>query len=116
MNTRVDILVEQDEDEMLLRALAMSLEEEEVQELQLGEQIPFHLHEKERCKYISDNYSIFSENVVEEVYSASVVSERNVNDARVADDDNEEELLRQAIALSLEGHLKIKEDQDSDGC
>ena len=40
------ILEEQDEDEMLLRALAMSLQEEQEQGLQLGEQIPFHLHEK----------------------------------------------------------------------
>ena len=48
-----------------------------------------------------------------------MASEGNVKDARVgAEDDREEELLRQAIALSLEEeeHLKIKENQENDAC
>ena len=39
---RVNVLEEQDEDEMVLRAIAMSMEG-----LQLGEQIPSHVHEKD---------------------------------------------------------------------
>ena len=66
-------------------------------------------------QHFSDTYSTFSDNSdeVQGVHSHLVASEGNV-----AADDNEEEPLRRAIALSLEEeeHLKIKEDQESDAC
>ena len=43
---RANILEVQDEDEVVLRAIAMSLEGEEEHGLQLSEQIPSHVHEK----------------------------------------------------------------------
>ena len=89
---RVNILEQHDEDEMLLRAIAMSLEEEEEQGLQLGESryLPIFMKKINELNCY-DNFSKFSD--TDEVEGAHLVaSEGNVKDARVADDDNEEEL------------------------
>ena len=96
--TRVNVLDEQDEAEMLERAIAMSLIEVEGQ--QLGEEELHCFTDDQPGEGLKlDHYIFFFKSNIE---SFSGNEEEGMNIQGVEEDVNEEEMLRQAIAMSLQ--------------
>ena len=96
--TRVNILDEQDEDEMLERAIAMSLMEVDGQEL--GEEELFGFTDHQLGEKLDHNTFVFKSNT--ESFECSDNEEERMHVQGVEEDVDEEEMLRQAIAMSLE--------------
>ena len=92
--TRVNVLDEQDEAEMLERAIAMSLMEVDGEEELFGF-TDHHLGEK-----LDHNTFVFKSNT--ESFECSDNEEERMHVQGVEEDLDDEEMLRQAIAMSLE--------------
>ena len=93
--TRVNVLDEQDEAEMLERAIAMSLMEVDGQELPEEELHCFTDHQLGEDLKLDHNIFFFKSDI-------ESFSDNEEEGMDIQEDVDEEEMLRQAIALSLE--------------
>ena len=95
---RVNVLDEQDEDEMLERAIVMSLMEVEGQELREEELFGFTDHQLGEDLKSDHNTFFFKSNALR----AFEFSDNEEDGMHIEEDVDEEEMLKQAIALSLQ--------------
>ena len=93
--TRVNVLDEQDEAEMLERAIAMSLMEVDGQELPEEELHCFTDHQLGEDLKLDHNIFFFKSDI-------ESFSDNEEEGMDIQEDVDEEEMLRRAIALSLE--------------
>ena len=96
--TRVNVLDEQDEAEMLKRAIAMSLMEVKGQELREEELFGFTDHQLGEDLKLDQNTFFFKSNRLR----AIEFSDNEEEGMHIEEDVDDEEMLRQAIVMSLE--------------